>query len=83
LLQGTADVISRGVYHEAELETLGRVREACGHRQGVLGRHKSGSLRLRQADWLRTLRAANEQVGERLQGPRRHWEETAVEINSV
>jgi hypothetical protein len=56
-------VVSRGIHHEAELETLGRMRQARGRRQGVLGRHKSGSLRFGQTDRLSTLRAANDQVG--------------------
>jgi hypothetical protein len=83
LLQGAAYVVSRGIRHEAELETFGRVRQTCGCRQGVLGRHEGGSQRLGKADRLHTLRAADEQVGERLQGPRRRWEESAVEINSA
>ncbi len=66
-------MISGSIYHEAELESLRRVHQACGH-------HKSGSLRFGQADRLHTLWAADEQVGERLENPRRRWEESAVEL---
>ncbi len=59
------------------------MRQARGRRQRVLGRHKSGSLRLRQADRLRTLRAADKQVGQQPQGPRCCWQETGVEVNSA
>jgi hypothetical protein len=83
LLLGAADVVSRGIHHETELETLGRMRQACGRGQGVLGRHEGGSLRIDQADRFCTLWAADEQVGERLKGPRRRWEESAVEIYSA
>ncbi len=51
--------------------------------QGVLGRHKGGSLQFGQAYRLRTLRAADEQVGEWLEDPRHLWEESAVEIYSA
>ncbi len=57
--------------------------QARGLRQGVLGRQKSGSLRISQADRLRPLRAANEQVCEWLEDPVRRWEETEVEVDGA
>ncbi len=56
---------------------------ARGLCQGVLGRHKSGSLRVGQADRLRALWAADEQVCESLENPGHRWEEPAVKVDGA
>jgi hypothetical protein len=58
-----------------------RVCLASGCCQGVFGCHKSDSLRVGQADWLRTLAGSHEQVYKWLEDPCCRWQEPLVEVD--